>query len=148
MRAREVDRNRKRLQRSIAKQVAVQEAESRRVMLLSLLIQAQSILNDRRFVELATSHGVSSAPRRLVRRPPLDDYRGDHFASGVLDFAIAWKFFFPLFSSRDFLAYFDARHPDFVGQMKDMFISLVMKGPFPTERSVPMNPRLFNSHSC
>ncbi|MBI3700843.1 MAG: hypothetical protein HY242_10420 [Afipia sp.] len=51
----------------------------------------------------------------------------------ALEFAAAWAFFYPLLSNRAIVDYLQATWPEFVVELRDAFILLVLNGPFPQE---------------
>lgn len=109
------------------------------------LAKVAQILSHEGFIELASSHGVEWAPRRLVLRADVErqaEVDLSH-AGSVLDFVIAWKFIFPMLSNQEVLEYLQEKWPGFVDEFKDTFIALVMNGPFLDERRTSLSTSFF-----
>ncbi|WP_139069962.1 hypothetical protein [Tardiphaga robiniae] len=109
------------------------------------LAKVAQILSHAEFIELASSHGVEWAPRRLLLRAS-NERQAEvalRHAESVLDFVIAWKFIFPMLSNREMLEYLQKKWPGFVDEFKDTFIALVMNGPFLDERRTPLSTTFF-----
>lgn len=62
------------------------------------------------------------------RSSPEQDFR---LLDSALDFAVAWKFLYPMFRDAKTSREIDKNWPGFIAQVKDAFISLAVDGPFP-----------------
>lgn len=136
---REIDRLRAQNRRSLAKAAAKQKAEDRRKCLNNAVEKARMIIAEESFVNLAFAQGIKSVPLQLVTKNGTTQDAGEaDYGDQALDFVVAWKFLFPLFSNPAIANHLDANWPGFILELKDTFISLVMYGPFPNERRRPM----------
>jgi hypothetical protein len=141
-RAREIARQRARAYR-IAKAKAAQEAERlRRGGLSRVLSTARAIVADEHFAEVARQQGTRHVPNRLVAGA--ESLGTGSEAQEVLDFIVAWKFFFPSFHVEAMRSYLDRSWPGFVDELKDTFIGLVMQGPFVGARRPSISRDFFN----
>lgn len=104
---------------------------------MKALSKSRQVLADDRFIAILRSRGIQTLPqccampgasKRVARRkPPFSKNDPDDVS---LEFVIAWRFLFPLFSQPAAKAYFEKTRPGFILEMKDAFIALVMEGPF------------------
>jgi hypothetical protein len=136
---REYWREKARLRRAIAKRIADEKSDSKRSRVRGILNRLGQIISDEKFVKLAADQGIQAAPARLFNSqpevPPREiDMNLSVQAGTVLDFVIAWKFIFPMFSNPTIANYLETCWPGFILDFKDTFIALVMDGPFPQER--------------
>jgi hypothetical protein len=80
---------------------------------------------------LLQSYGVAALPAFMT----IEDGSSATGRNSVLEFAVAWRFLYPLLGRPGFAADFDAAFPGLVAQMKDTFILIVCEGAFPAELS-------------
>lgn len=101
------------------------------------LSTAQLVVADPGFAERLCSAGIETVPVFLVPQTrDADADRGRVPGNGKLDrvslqFVVVWRFFYPLFSNSEVIAYLEKSWPGFAQDMKDAFIALVVEGPFP-----------------
>lgn len=110
--------------------------------LMRCVASARAIASHPSFMGVLRSQGVHTLPRLLVeRQPPSAEFQGDlastreRLEDMAIEFVIAWKFFFPLFANSIVAGHLDRNWPGFTLEMKDVFISLVLEGPFPHSES-------------
>lgn len=137
---REILRNRARTRRSVAKCLAAQKATDQHHRIQATIDQTCSIVSNECFLALLRRARIVSVPCLLniensnhIDTPCLDR-TPDGFDNSMMDFMVAWKFMSPLFDDAKFVEYFETAWPGFIGNMKDVFISIVTSGPFPNER--------------
>lgn len=141
---RESDRVRAQLRRRIAKSLAEQKVQSRRSRVATILGELRVIVLDSEFAALAIALGVETVPQRLTidhqLMAPNDDQA---FAVSTMDYLVAWKFMHPFMESCEMKEYLYRRWPNFTLEFREVFISLVMDGPFPNERRTAMRATFF-----
>jgi hypothetical protein len=139
---REIDRKRAQARRALAKGAAQQQAEDRRHRVMEAVATARKILLEPSFIDLARACEIKSVPLLLVSSAgshTVEDANGESEKGDyALDFVVAWRFLFPLFSNSAITGYLEMFWPGFISEFKDTFISLVMYGPFPKERRRPL----------
>lgn len=83
------------------------------------------------FQRLLVEQGVKSIPSASASKPRAEI--DGEYSEGLHDciaFAVTWAFLFPLFNNAQIMTYLEGAHPSFVPTLKDVFISIVMDGPF------------------
>ncbi|MGL5168965.1 MAG: hypothetical protein ACRC9K_24050 [Afipia sp.] len=137
---------RARIRRSIAKQLAQQQAAVRRSHISEVLNQIKAIISDKEFITLLVAQKVKTAPECLYRQRYVStrEMTDAEIADAAFAFVVAWRFLFPLLSSPEIALYLERVWPGFVTDFKDTFIALVMDGPFPGERRTPVRPTYFS----
>jgi hypothetical protein len=135
---REMTRSEMRRRRTLERTDACERATAVCERVALVLSKARRILVDRRFAEILHSQGVQSlplsltaddgAPRRDGGKPAPAKDRLDKVS---LEFAIAWTFLFPMFAKPVIANHLEEAWPGFILEMKDVFITLVVEGPFP-----------------
>lgn len=146
---RELACERARIQNALERQAARRAAEMRETKLKDVFVSIGEILNHDDFVMLARKHGVISAPRCLTE---LENTTGDlaavdassECARRVSTFIVAWKFLCSIMQEQEIRELIENRWPNFVRELKDVFIGIVTNGPFPGERkrTLPSSHRL------
>lgn len=128
--SRELSRMESRVRRAQFKARSERKAKESREQAAAALDRIRSTISDPSFRDLLKDAGVTSAPKRLmaVRSSPGQDYR---ILDSALDFAVAWKFLYPMFRDPKTSSEIDKNWPGFISQVKDAFISLAVDGPFP-----------------
>lgn len=137
---------RARLRRLVAKRVAEQNVLARRVRVGEMLDQIRVVVTDTAFIDVVARQGIKTAPARLYEKnlPGATSVSVQDFADNALKFVVAWKFLFPMLADPAIASFIEQRWPDFIGDFKDTFISLVMHGPFPYERRPHIKPTFFS----
>jgi hypothetical protein len=138
MEKREQLRSSRRSQRRQEQQETLCTMNEASVCVISVLHTVRSALTDVSFLTLLRAHGVASIPTPLVETAIpvqreisyLTDSK-DYLDDVSLDFVVAWKFFFPLFTNSVISTHLEQMWPGFIAEMKDTFIRLVVDGPFP-----------------
>src|SRR4051812_47666704 len=99
-----------------AKRTADEQAAARYARIAAALGNARAILADGTFIELVRAHGVVSLPLPLLMQGALNYGHEnalmpgeEHLSDSALSFAIAWKFFAPLFEDPAVVIYLDTR---------------------------------------
>ncbi|MCW0221517.1 MAG: hypothetical protein OJI67_24540 [Prosthecobacter sp.] len=116
--------------RAKARAVAADRAQKTRLTVDVAVGRCRGVMSDRKFRAILVDLGVKDAPRLLLRAEASEDSERS-FGDPSLYFAVAWSFFKPLFDEPIVVAYLNKKWPEFVMEMKDAFISLVLDGPFP-----------------
>lgn len=136
-RAREIARDRARDYRQLKASNAREEQQLQRGQLSRVLCTAREIASDSRFAEIARQQRATLVPKRLLMKG--SRLGNDIEGQDVLDFIVAWKFFFPTFRVEMMRSYLEETWPGFIDELKDVFIGLVMRGPFFSGRRPSIN---------
>jgi hypothetical protein len=134
---RQMSRAKARQRRAEAKSVANKKIDDARSCVAIVVSRAQEVIATKAFVECARKHAITTVPEFLAHKSapatggPIAGNR--EFGDRALDFVIAWRFFYPLFSIPEVAVELARNWPGFIAEMKDAFILLVTHGPFPEQ---------------
>lgn len=136
---RELACERARTQRALVLQREQRAAELRQAKLDRLLDCIRQILAHDDFAQLALSHGVKSVPKCLVSGFNTAESsevitRSTVIAQQTTAFIVAWKFMSSILQDQEIRDFIADRWPDFISEIKDVFIGIATNGPFPEER--------------
>ncbi len=147
IRKREIEKRRRWRRQDLIKAENEQRFLSRQRVLKNSLAKIVKIVAQPSFRSLVHEYGITSIPNILIESaqtqiPQKEEIDGG-FADAVLDFAVAWKFLFPLFSAESIANYLESEFPGAIIEIKDTFIALVMYGPLTDNRRIDFAPERF-----
>jgi hypothetical protein len=121
--------------RARAGEEAQHRAQQNYARVLNALKRARRILLNDDFVELLYSQGVRTVPKFIEfdagwisEHSAKSAGRLDHVS---IEFAALWLFLYPLLENEMIVDYLRRAWPGFIPEFKDVFILLVVEGPFP-----------------
>ncbi|MDB5618387.1 hypothetical protein [Tardiphaga sp.] len=140
---REKDRLRAQEYRKGRRAEAERRAEERWTRVVDLVTASRVLFKTEAFIQMVRDAGIKSVPVQMLSGEGIgwSTGRPDGSSQCTLDFVVAWKFLYPMFSNPSIYEFLENWRPGIVLDFKDTFISLVMFGPFPRERRVSMRGR-------
>lgn len=138
---RELSRRKARERRLTARNEALVRARTNAELASNALQQAICILAEPELKQYLLARHIQSVPTCLSPGGHGNiGKRQQDFTQGTLenislDFAVTWKFLYPLLAHSEIRAYLDRSRPSFIPELKDAFIALVVDGPFPNAMS-------------
>jgi len=132
-----ISRAKARQRRAEAKSVANRKIDDARSYVAIVVSRAQEVTASKAFVECARKYAITTVPAFLAHKSAPNiggPTAGDQeFGDKALDFVIAWRFLYPLFSNPEVAVELERNWPGFMAEMKDAFVLLVTHGPFPEQ---------------
>jgi hypothetical protein len=129
--ARELSRRRARMARATVRDAEVRKAVALIERVGMVLFNARRALDDATFRHALKTHGIADVPALQVPASPPPEPRDASSHGLCLEFVVAWRFFYPLFSDAAMVEALELTQPGFIAEIKDVFIALVTDGPFP-----------------
>lgn len=102
--------------------------------------RARLVVADPDFIKILLQNGIQSIPKCLAADAiPSKLESGSNPKERLdrisLEFAVAWRFLYPLLANTQAKAHLETIWPGFISDLKDAFIALVVDGPFPRAMS-------------
>lgn len=135
--AREASRSKMRKRRAEANAEEIEKVQVSRRFIDTTVKKIYVVMRDQDFRKKISEEGVRTIPTLFAKNATSasssENLAGTKFGDASLDFAVAWSFFYPLSENQAIAAYLNSKWPQFIPELKDAFISLVLNGPFPQE---------------
>jgi hypothetical protein len=133
---RELSRREARRQRAAERSETFRRVDANCELAANAIGKARMLVADPDFIKILLQHGIRSIPKCLdgdasTTPAPGDSTRHHELNRISLEFAVVWKFLYPLLTDANAKEHLEATRPGFISLMKDTFIALVIDGPFP-----------------
>jgi hypothetical protein len=119
---REVGRRKARERRAGAKREADERVDRNCRLAAKALDQLRIIVSAPEFKQFLPSRSVQTLPSFLTVQPgQLAEYGGDHrsrLEMTSLQFAVSWRFLYPLLEDADVFEYLNRLHPNFIPEVR------------------------------